>query len=74
MHYRVAVVGDMSKLPVCIGGYSALPAANLLALGITQARFSSALAESQLCLWSFNCGVSLLIGVVGSFKRFYKLF
>lgn len=24
MHYRVAVVGDMSNSPLCIGGYSAL--------------------------------------------------
>ena len=24
MHYRVAVVGDVSNTPLCIGGYSAL--------------------------------------------------
>ncbi len=52
----------MSDSPLCIGGYSALPAANLLALGITQAHLSSALAESQLCLCSLSIGVSVVIG------------
>ena len=39
-------------------------AANLLSLGIIQARLSSALAEPQLCLWSSNIGVSVGIGVM----------
>ena len=53
-YYRCIVawffVGDMSKSPFCIGGYSALPAAKLLALGIIQAGLLSALAEPQFCL------------------------
>ena len=54
MHYRVAVVGDVSNFPLCMGGYSALPSANLLSLGIMQAGLPSALAKPQLCLWSFS--------------------
>ena len=49
----------MSNSPLCIGGYSALPSANLLSLGIMQAGLPSALAKPQLCSWSFNCGVSI---------------
>ena len=49
---------------LCIGEYSALPSANLLALGIIQARLSSTLAEPQFCLWSFSIGVSVGIGVM----------
>ena len=64
MHYRVAVVGDMSNSPLCIGGYSALPAAELLALGITQSGLLSALAEPQFCLWSLSCGLSVVIFLI----------
>ena len=64
MHYRVAVVGDMSNSPLCIGGYSALPSAKLLALGITQAGLLSALAEPQFCLWSLSGGVSVVIFLI----------
>ena len=49
--------------PLCIGGYSALPSAKLLALGIMQSGLLSALAEPQFCLWSLSIGVS---GVIGS--------
>ena len=59
------IIRDMSNSPLCIGGYSVLPAANLLGLGIIQARLSSALAEPQLCLWSLSWGVSVVIGSVG---------
>ena len=45
----------MLDSPLCIGGYSALPSANLLSLGIMQAGLPSALAKPQLCLWSFSC-------------------
>ena len=65
MHYRVAVVGDVSNSPLCIGGYSALPTAKLLALGIMQAGLLSALAEPQFCLCSLSWGVSVVIGFVG---------
>lgn len=57
-------VCDVSNSPLCIGGYSALPSANLFALGVIQARLSSALDEPQLCLWSSNIGVSVGIGVM----------
>ena len=51
----------MLDSPLCIGGNSALPSANLLSLGIMQAGLPSALAKPQLCLWSFNCGLSVVI-------------
>ena len=57
MLYRVAVVGDMSNSPLCISGYSVLPVAELLLLGITQAGLLSALAEPQFCLWSLSIGL-----------------
>ena len=57
-YYRCIVawffVGDVSNLPLCIVGYSALPLANLLSLGIMQVCLLSALAEPQLCLWLFS--------------------
>ena len=62
MCYSVAFVCDVLKSQLCIGGYSVLPAANLLGLGIIQARLSSALAEPQLCLCSFRIGVS--VGII----------
>ncbi len=48
----------MLNSPLCIGGYSALPSAKLLALGIMQADLPSALAKSQFCLYSLSCGFS----------------
>ena len=53
---------------VCMGGYSYLPSANLLSLGIIQVRLSSALAESQLCLCSLSCGVSIVIRFIHNFQ------
>ena len=63
MCYSVAFVCDVLNSSLCIGGYSALPSANLLALGIIQARLPSALAEPQLCLCSLSIGVSVVIAV-----------
>ena len=48
----------MLDSPLCIGGNSALPSANLLSLGIMQAGLPSALAKPQLCLWSLSWGLS----------------
>ena len=59
------IIRDMSNSPLCIGGYSALPSAKLLALGIMQSGLLSALAEPQFCLWSLSWGVSVVIGSVG---------
>ena len=56
---------------LCIGGYSALPSANLLVLGIMQACLPSALAELQLCLCSFNCGVLVVIVLLFFFNSLY---
>ena len=66
-------VCDVSNSPLCIGGYSVLPVANLLAFGITQARFSFTLAEPQLCLWSSNVAVSIGVGFMYNFHRPYDL-
>ena len=55
------IIRDVSNSPLCIGGYSVLPAANLLGLGTMQAGLSFALAEPQLCLWSLRMGVSVVI-------------
>ena len=57
-------INETPDSPLCIGGYSALPAAKLLALGIIQAGLLSALAEPQLCLCSLSWGVSVVIGSV----------
>ena len=64
MCYSVVFVYDASNSPLCISGYSALPAAKLLSLGIMQSGLLSALAEPQFCLWSLSRGVSVVIGSV----------
>jgi hypothetical protein len=67
-YYRCIVawffVGDVSNSSLCIGGYSALPSANLLSLGIMQADLPSALAKSQFCLCSLRIGVSIVVELV----------
>ena len=55
------IVCGASVSAVCIGEYSALPSAKLLALGIMQSGLLSALAEPQFCLCAFNMGVSVVI-------------
>lgn len=58
-HCECIINSETPYSHVCIGGYLVLPAANLISLGIIQARFSSALVESQLCLCSLSCGASI---------------
>ena len=58
------IVSGASNSPLCTGACSALPSANLLSLGIMQACLPSVLAEPQLCLCSFDCGISVVIGCV----------
>ena len=60
---------------LCIGGYSALPAAKLLSLGIMQAGFPFALAESQFCLWSLSCLFSFIafVGMCKIAHMIYKI-
>ena len=54
-------IDETPDSPVCIGGYSALPLAKLLSLGIMQASLPFALAESQFCLWSLSCMFSFIV-------------
>ena len=62
----------MSNSPLCIDGYSALPSAKLLALGITQAGLLSALAEPQFCLWLFSLGVLVVMNVFESMPILHR--
>lgn len=60
-HCECIINSETPYSPLCIGGYSCLPAANLLALGIIQARLSSAPAEPQLGLCSLSIGVFIVV-------------
>ena len=75
-YYRCIVawffVGDVSNSPLCIGGYSVLPAAKLLALSIIQAGLPSALAKPQLCLWALRDGISIGLFLIASCEDMKK--
>lgn len=74
----VVFVCDVSNSPLCIGGYSVLPSANLLALGIIQARLPSALAP---CINTLSepfviepvgvvvAGYGVALGLLGAFPE-----